>query len=156
MRILVLSDSHGDAWAVRQIILSQPQAEAVIFCGDGERDFTGIRESFPEKAFYFARGNCDWGSALELSGTVTLEGVKFFYTHGHMYSVKSTDYSVISAARDAGARVLLYGHTHTARVDYEDGLYILNPGSCSGYKATYGTVDVTKNGIVTNIVGVRM
>lgn len=155
MRILVMSDSHGEPAAVRRVLTEQPQAEAVIFCGDGVKDFWGVKESFPGKAFYMVRGNCDWGSQLELTGTITLEGVKFFYTHGHMYSVKATDYQVISAARDSKAHVLLFGHTHIPRSDYEDGLHILNPGSCSGYKATYGIVDVTKSGIVTNIISVK-
>ena len=37
--------------------------------------------------------------------------------------------------------------------DYDDGLYIMNPGSCNGYYATYGVIDITPKGdIVTNIV----
>lgn len=36
--------------------------------------------------------------------------------------------------------------------DYEDGLYLMNPGSLSGWQATYGTLDLTEQGIVTNVV----
>ena len=37
--------------------------------------------------------------------------------------------------------------------EYDDGLYILNPGSCHGYGATYAYIDITSKGdIVTNIV----
>lgn len=155
MRILVLSDSHGDRDAVRRAILEQPSAEVVIFCGDGENDLEAMRRSYPEKAFYLVRGNCDWGSGLELRGTLTVEGVKIFFTHGHIYSAKLTDSEVIAAARGCGADILLYGHTHSPRNDYQEGLYILNPGSCRGYLGTYGVVDLTKGGILTNIIHIK-
>ncbi len=56
--------------------------------------------------------------------------------------------------RHAGkkAYVLLFGHTHNAVTEYEDGLYIMNPGSLSGSTGTYGTLDIVPAGIVTNIV----
>lgn len=155
VRILVLSDSHGDRDAVRRALLEQPGAEAVIFCGDGEHDLDAMGYSFPEKAFYLVRGNCDWGSQLELKGALTLEGVKLFFTHGHLYSAKLTDSQVIAAARGCGAQILLYGHTHIPRNEYQDGLYILNPGSCRGYQGTYGVVDLTKGGILTNIIHIK-
>lgn len=153
MRIVVISDSHGDPMGVRQVLLSQSAAEAVIFCGDGIEDIESARTDFPEKAFYMVRGNCDWGSNLETVGTVTLSGVKIFYTHGHMQNVKYGDNDVIDRARSSGASILLYGHTHTPITDYADGLYIMNPGSLHGSFGTYGIVDITKNGIVTNIIG---
>ena len=36
MRILVVSDTHGDMFTLRKAVLSQPQAEVIIHCGDGE------------------------------------------------------------------------------------------------------------------------
>lgn len=36
--------------------------------------------------------------------------------------------------------------------DYDDGLYVMNPGSLRGAYATYGILDITEAGIVTNIV----
>ena len=48
---------------------------------------------------------------------------------------------------------MLFGHTHQALTEYHDGLYLMNPGSCHGYYATYGYIDITDKGdIVTNIV----
>ncbi len=152
MRILVLSDSHGDDSALRRALLSQPKAEVVIHLGDGEVEFQRARASFPEKMFLQVRGNCDWGSDLPVTGTYEVDGVKIFYTHGHAYGVKSGLYNAVCAAREQGAQVLLYGHTHKALMDYDDGLHILNPGALSGWQASYGTVDVTPQGVVTNVV----
>ena len=48
---------------------------------------------------------------------------------------------------------MLFGHTHCALNEYDEGLYIMNPGSCNGYGASYGYIDITEKGdIVTNIV----
>ena len=152
MRILVVSDSHRNVDMLRKILLVQPQAEIVIHLGDGEDDLALLKPGFPEKMFLQVRGNCDWGSNLPYSNVYTAEGVKIFYTHGHLYNVKGGLYSAVCAAREQKAQVLLFGHTHQALTDYEDGLYIMNPGS-AGYGApSYGTLDITPQGIVTNIV----
>lgn len=152
MRILVASDTHGDAASLRRAILAQPQAEVVIHLGDGENDVEQVKRSFPDRMFLQVRGNCDWASQLPAAGEYEAGGVKIFYTHGHAYGVKSGDYNIISAARERKARILLFGHTHLAREDYEDGLYIMNPGRLSGWEPSYGTIDITPQGIVTNVV----
>lgn len=152
MRILVISDTHGDEGALRRAVLAQPKAEIVIHLGDGEQEAGRARLSFPEKMFLQVRGNCDWGSSLPATGLYTADGVKIFYTHGHIYGVKAGLYQAVCAAREQGAQVLLFGHTHKALADYEDGLHILNPGSLGGWQASYGTLDVTPQGIVTNVV----
>ena len=60
--------------------------------------------------------------------------------------------TLISAAREHRAQVALFGHTHLAREDYEDGLYLMNPGRLGGWEASYGILDITPQGIVTNVV----
>lgn len=152
MRILVVSDTHRDRYALRQAIMSQPKAEAVIHLGDGAEEAEEMKLNFPEKMFFMVRGNCDWGSTLPAEGTAVLAGKNIFYTHGYTYNVKFGTYDVISAARSNKADVLLFGHTHDALTEYEDGLYIMNPGSLNGSEGTYGIIDITPAGIVTGIV----
>ena len=61
--------------------------------------------------------------------------------------------NMIYTARDEKADILLFGHTHQAVTEYYDGLYLMNPGSCHGYGASYGFIDITDKGdIVTQIV----
>ena len=155
MRILVVSDSHGSAYGLRRAIMAQPKAEVVIHLGDGEDDVARVKNLFPEKMFLSVKGNCDLGSQLPPTGEFTVEGVKIFYTHGHLYGVKSGFYTLECAAREKKAQVALFGHTHNAFEDYADGLYLLNPGSLSGWEPSYGTVDITPQGIVTNVVKLR-
>ena len=152
MRILVTSDTHGDAASLRRAILAQPKAEIVIHLGDGANDVANLRTSFPERTFLQVRGNCDWGCALPAVGEYEAAGVKIFYTHGDAYGVKSGDYTILSEARSRKADILLFGHTHQAREDYEDGLYIMNPGRLSGWEPSYGIIDITQQGIVLNVM----
>lgn len=152
MRILVVSDTHRDAYSLREALIRQKSAEVVIHLGDGEAETEEMKYQFPEKMFLQVRGNCDWGSCLPAVGEIVLEGKRIFYTHGYTYNVKYGLYEAISAARDRKADILLFGHTHHAMTDYDDGLYLMNPGTLSGSDGTYGIIDITKAGIVTNIV----
>lgn len=152
MRILVVSDTHRDASSLRQAILSQPAARTVIHLGDGAEEAEEMKRDFPEKTFLLARGNCDWGSALPLEGVAAFEGKNIFYTHGYTYNVKLSMYQAECAAREKKADVLLFGHTHEPFTYYDDGLYIMNPGSLHGSYGTYGILDISPAGIVTSIV----
>jgi len=158
LRILVLSDSHRNSFALKRAIDSQRSAEIVIFLGDGINDFEALKSHYPEKMFLAVKGNCDFGAKGEEKGIFTVEGVKIFYTHGHIYNVKYGLYNAVMAAREAKAKILLYGHTHIPLTDYEDGLYIMNPGSVGSPRdgrATYGIIDIVSSGIMTNIVNVN-
>ncbi len=152
MRILVASDTHGDSGSLRRAILAQPGADIVIHLGDGENDVENVKFSFPNKTFLQVRGNSDWGSSIPDAGEYMAEGRKIFYTHGHNYGVKSGDYTLVSEARSRKADIVLFGHTHNPREDYEDGLYIMNPGRLSGWEPTYGIIDITEQGIVLNVM----
>lgn len=152
MRILVMSDSHGDYGRVRQAALAQQKAEIIIHCGDGEREIGNLKLDFQDKAIYGVRGNCDWGSAMPIEDFINVEGRKIMFTHGYSYYVKSGYGAVKQAARDNHADIVLFGHTHIPLDEYEDGLYVMNPGSIGGYGATYGVIEITPKGIMTNIV----
>lgn len=152
MRLLVVSDTHRDEAALRDAILSQPKAEAVIHLGDGEEEACRMRETFPDRMFLQVRGNCDWGSTLPVEGLAHFGGKTIFYTHGYTYNVKYGTYDLVSAAREKKADIVLFGHTHIPVAEYEDGLYILNPGSLHGGQGTYGIIDITEQGIVVNVL----
>ncbi len=156
MRILVLSDIHGDLHSAMRAVNAQPEAEVIVFCGDGAEQFQYLKDTLTNKTVVGVRGNCDWSSALPVTETITVGGKTLFITHGHVYQAKFSIYNMVCAAREAKADILLYGHTHCAMNEYDDGLYIMNPGHCSGYGASYGYIDITDKGdIVTNIVRIN-
>lgn len=156
MRILVVSDSHGDEEAVWRAVETQPSAGAVIHLGDGAREFEAVAARYPDKRFYNVRGNGDWGChTIPDTGEELFSGRRVFFTHGHLYGVKTGLYRVVCAARERKADILLFGHTHMPLEDYEEGLFILNPGSIA-HGGSYGIVDITPAGVVTNVVENRL
>jgi putative phosphoesterase len=156
MRILVVSDTHGDLRRLIKAVDAQPSAEIIVHCGDGDEQVQYLKEHYKDKMIVAVRGNCDWCSQLMSKEIFRVMGKNIFVTHGHLYNAKSGMYQLVCAAREAKADVLLFGHTHIPMTDYEDGLYIMNPGSCSGYMASYGYIDITEKGdIVTNTVAIK-
>lgn len=155
MRILVVSDTHGDYLSFKEALNTQRSAEIVIHCGDSNGELEKLKPMYPDKAFIAVKGNCDFSSTLPTVETITIEGKKLFITHGHLYNAKYTLYNLCCAAREANADILLFGHTHNAIQEYDDGLYILNPGSLHGYGRSYGYVDITDKGVITNIVKLK-
>jgi len=70
-------------------------------------------------------------------------GVKLYMTHGHKHGVKSDTYKLLADARAAEAVAALYGHTHCADCHREDdGLWVLNPGSCGSYGGSAGIMEI--------------
>ena len=139
MKILVFSDSHGD----RQTMVLAAEAhrpDASFHLGDCWRDAEELEYAFPDTPLYQVPGNCDWGMAdLPDVKLVSLDGVKFMLCHGHTFGVKGGYSAAVNRARDAGADVLLCGHTHIPRYEDYGGLQLLNPGS-AGYGHTYGLI----------------
>ena len=88
MRIVVMSDSHGRADRVKQVIEQQPQAELFIFLGDGLRDFRQAMRGVPKEGWCVC-GNCDFVSDVEYNLISYVRDVKFFCTHGHQWGVKA-------------------------------------------------------------------
>ena len=95
MKILVFSDSHGAEENFISAIRENPSAEAIIFLGDGERDFEyalayfGIFPYGNEiKDVYHVRGNCDFHSSASDSVIAEVKNTRLFITHGYEQKVK--------------------------------------------------------------------
>lgn len=150
MRVLVLSDSHGDVYKLRRAIDSQPTAKLIVFLGDGEYDIDSVECRVP---VIKVRGNCDFGSSLPLNFTDEVCGKKIYCTHGFRENVKYTTENLISAAKSHGAHIALYGHTHVPVTSYDGGLYLVNPGSVR--EGSFAFIDITDSGIMPIIMKIK-
>lgn len=161
MKIIVMSDSHGLFSAVQKVVQLHADADMFIHLGDGEREMSRLLHTDPTLAdrLYYLKGNCDMGTVIpgtQRSCTIALPfGHKIFAAHGDMFQVKFGTARIAYEARQAGADIVLYGHTHVRDCRYEDGLYILDPGSLGcprdGGKPSYALISVSEKGILTNI-----
>jgi putative phosphoesterase len=128
MKLLVFSDSHGYADNMLRAIEKEKPA-LCFFLGDGADDLKKLAQRFPDLPVQAVRGNCDLRSAAPELLRLTVEGVRIFACHGHLYRVKSGYQTVCYAALEAEADLVLFGHTHIPYRDRAFGLELLNPGS---------------------------
>ena len=128
MNILVVSDSHGKVDKLIQAV-EQVHPGYVLHLGDCQRDLEKLRQAFPMLPMEGVPGNCDWGSCDQPERLLEMGGVRIFMLHGHTRNVKSSPMSALYAAKEYGAQVLLFGHTHRPLVDNDGALLVLNPGA---------------------------
>ena len=62
MRILVVSDTHGDLRSLIKAVDAQRKAEIIVHCGDGEEQQRFLKDNYKDKMIVAVRGNCDWNS----------------------------------------------------------------------------------------------
>ena len=127
-RIFVFSDSHGSIQDMLRLT-REGRPDLVLHLGDYSADAEELARACPETPVRFVRGNCDLRSAAPELLRLTVEGVRIFACHGHLYRVKSGYQTVCYAALEAEADLVLFGHTHIPYRDRAFGLELLNPGS---------------------------
>lgn len=153
MRIIAMSDSHGDFSRVRRIFEENPGADCFLHLGDGAKEFEDVGWLFPDTVRKGVRGNCDFGYGWDLpqEGTLDLAGKKLYFCHGDRWGVKYGLDEIERAGRERRADVVLFGHTHQAMAEFRDGLWLINPGSVRYGRngaAGYLALDITSAGIV--------
>lgn len=142
-----MSDSHRATGNLFEIVEKHIKStDLFIFLGDGENDFDDVLALYPDLKYERVSGNCDWYSTYPLYKSITAQGKKIFFSHGHPFHVKFGYDEIIRAARAEKADICLFGHTHNQYTNYDDGLYIMNPGAVRDGK--YGMIDITKSGIM--------
>lgn len=160
MRIIVLSDTHGNFSALESVINRNTDADWIFHLGDGERELDRFITANPILApkIVHVAGNCDFNSLSHDVFTLPAMEHKILATHGYQFGVNSSLERLKSLARTNGCDIVLYGHTHVRFQSFEDGLWILNPGSAScprdGKKPSFGNIDISSKGIVINIADV--
>lgn len=154
MRIIVLSDTHGNPKVLETILARHADADACIHLGDGEGDVKLFLSCHPEweSKFYAVRGNCDFNSSLPISRTIDLiPGHRIFAIHGHRHAIRYTPDILVEEAIAEDCNIVLHGHTHVRRNEYRNGVYLMNPGSAAqprdGMPPSYAYIDYEKGGI---------
>ena len=135
-KFLVISDTHRNTMRARRLIEHyQCEINGVWHLGDLSSDMASLSAAYypryPHLAFAGINGNCDYDPTVPEERLFRIEDCKVFMTHGHRYMIRySTDF-LAEAAREKGANIVLYGHSHIPLLKEEGGLMILNPGSLS-------------------------
>ena len=143
----VFSDTHSNNALMLETI-RRTRPDIVIHLGDYERDAEALLRAFPDIPLYHVCGNCDYAAKAPARLTVQLGPVTALLTHGHLYRV---DYgrvdSLVYAAQESGAKLALFGHTHSALNEDVGGVKVVNPGTAGkGRNLTWALITIFENG----------
>lgn len=152
MKILVLSDSHSTLSFMRRCI-DGVKPDTILHLGDHFDDGQAMKEEYPQIPLLQVPGNCDRYRCPPGQPEILITrigGVDLYLTHGHKHSVKSCLGALLRDARKAGVDAVLYGHTHVPDCHREDdGLWVLNPGSCGYFGGSAGLLEVKDGSILS-------
>ncbi|MCT4599272.1 MAG: metallophosphoesterase [Vallitalea sp.] len=130
MKILIISDTHGNLSNVTKILKSIKNVNRIIHLGDNEKDAEELDVLYNIPIDYVP-GNCDFNSYAPSEKILTLNGVRILITHGHYYNVKWEYDTIAKTAQDKKVDIVLFGHTHVALQKNIKEITLINPGSIS-------------------------
>ena len=147
MKIIVMSDSHGDEETVKTVYALS--ADAHFHCGDSEL----LAENPFLDAMHKVRGNCDFYSRFPKEVLVSVGGKLILAVHGHEHNIKESLMELYYRAKEKGVDLVLFGHSHLYGAEMKDGILFVNPGSTmqprGGKCATYAVVEWDESPLVT-------
>ena len=152
MRILVISDSHGNfPRAIKASDLAET-FDALFHLGDAGEDAELLSHALDVPVVHVA-GNCDIGSASPRELLLECEGKKLLLVHGDAYGVKSGLERLEKRARELGADAMLFGHTHRATITTLSGILVVNPGTLmrNAPHASFAVLEITPAGIAAQL-----
>lgn len=146
MRIVVVSDTHGNYKEVLKAIERNGKFDMFFHLGDYVGDGEKLKEilSIPS---IIVKGNGDYWSNYNEDEIIEIKGKKILMTHGHKYNVRFNYTNLYYRGLELEADIVLYGHTHVPLIIQENNLIIMNPGSPSlprsqDRKKTFGIIEI--------------
>lgn len=139
MKILVMSDNHGDRMIVEKIVNEfNEKVDLICHCGDSEFSIDDLLNN----QLHIVKGNMD-GNFFDDYQTVKLGDKNVVITHGHNENVNQGLLNLELLAKALDANVVLFGHTHQLQVLMDDNILFLNPGSISQPRGIYQSLNGT-------------
>ena len=152
MKVLAVSDSHHDITFLLPVLRRfAAEVDLIAHMGDGVGDIRAAarvaRMKLPRVEG--VRGNGDHDPELWPRLLVGNSARPILLLHGHLDGVSESLVKAMAKAEEAGAKLLLFGHTHRAFVEVQRGILVLNPGSISRPRGrdrpTFAVIDVPED-----------
>ena len=129
MQLMVISDTHGSTTEIMNVLIENKDITHVVHLGDMVRDAEDIEFAFPQHCIIKVSGNNDILSREKEESTFVWNNITFFACHGHKYGVRYSKGPLATRAKETGADICLFGHTHIKFDEVIDGVRLLNPSS---------------------------
>ena len=149
-------------------VLSDIVPDMIIHLGDCEDDTRDVSYMYHDIPLHSVYGNCDSHRTSPREKVVSAGDMHIYCTHGHQFNVKhdilkyAPDSDIVTVAKEMGAEIALFGHTHIPHLSFERGVHVLNPGSASTDKKqtnnrapTFALIDIQKPNIICKILAIN-
>ncbi len=128
MKILILSDSHGNMPVLKKILAKEMPCDYIIHCGDGVDD---VRHCDTRNAAtLLVAGNMDIGKTNGYARRIitSVGGFKLFITHGDIQRAHQDYVELCEEGRQNMCVAVIFGHTHRPFIGLENPM-LFNPGA---------------------------
>lgn len=120
MKIVVISDNHGDFDVINRIVTANPNADLYLHCGDSQMF---EYEIYP---FISVKGNNDFGKKYPQELYFDTPYGKLYMCHGNfLFGITPP------LVEKKDCKIFLYGHIHRRRLQKFNDTYVVCPGSTS-------------------------
>lgn len=135
MKILLVSDSHGDYASLDRLAALYPDMDLYLHAGDSEQDEWSI------KPFISVRGNCD--RYYDFPEYLIIPS-----PYGNIF-VQHTPYVSKELLNKHNAKIVIHGHTHNRRNEMKHDILYVNPGALSyardKFDGSYAILNIESN-----------
>ena len=120
MKIVVISDNHGDKDVIERIVNIHKDADLYLHCGDSQMF---DHEIYP---FISVKGNNDFGKNYPMELYFDTPCGKLYMCHGNF--VFGITPQLVESKK---CKIFLHGHIHRKRMQTFNDTYVVSPGSTS-------------------------
>jgi len=157
VKVLVVSDTHGDISKALSEIKKYTNIELIIHLGDYISDARKIAKETKIEV-ECVKGNLDITHIGDNNRVLEIEGHRLYLTHGHKENIKFGLTNLYFAAESKQCDIALFGHSHVPLHDEYNNITFINPGSISqgrhGSENCYAILEITKENIEVEFVEV--
>ena len=123
MKILLVSDTHGNNDCLEQLVNTHPDMDLYLHLGDSESD------EYSLMPFRSVMGNRDFYPNFPENLLIPTPFGNLFASH--------TPYIRDGFFKEKDVKIFCYGHTHMRKYEQRDGMIIINPGAITFARDRY-------------------
>ena len=137
MKILLVSDSHGNNSALDELAIKYPNMDLYLHAGDS------ASTSWSIQPFESVLGNCDYYDDFPRFMKLPIPGGYLYMQHHPTIDTRMLKLDHV--------RLFIHGHAHRRRLEAIDGITFVNPGAISfprdGFDLSYAIIEVDEKNI---------